>query len=81
MVCEVELSTTQSRVELWPLRMVSGEAENCTIRGRLPALTVTPMLQEVVVLFAPVAVIVYVWYWMSGSPPGSRSSLLNQVRG
>ena len=43
-VCEVELSTTQRRVELWPLRIVSGEAENCTILGSAPAVTDTAML-------------------------------------
>ncbi len=44
MVCEVELSTTHSSVELWPLRIVSGEAENCTILGSAPAVTDTAML-------------------------------------
>ena len=55
-VCEVELSTTHSRVELWPLRMVSGDAENWTILGSAPAVTVTAMLHELVLPPAPVAV-------------------------
>jgi hypothetical protein len=57
-VCDVELSTIHSSVELWPLRIDSGEAENCTILGSAPAVTVTAMLHEVVWLLAPVAVTV-----------------------
>jgi hypothetical protein len=55
-VCEVELSTTHSKVELWPLRIVRGEAENCTILGSAPAVTATAMLHELVLPPAPVAV-------------------------
>jgi hypothetical protein len=56
----VAFSTTHSRVEVWPVMMVDGIAEKRMMRGRVPAMTFTVMLQDAVAEPAPVAVMVYV---------------------
>ncbi len=61
MLTEVELSTAQTNVALWPAVILIGAAENCTMRGNVPAVTVTATLQLAATdPLAPEAVIVYV---------------------
>ena len=57
MVWEVELSTTHSSVELWPLSIDIGDAENWMIFGSGPAVTATAMLHVDEVLLVPLVAV------------------------